>query len=215
MQTIAFFRSPVTSKFGAPKQSGLASSLRGRIEFVPEWRNVDALRGIDGFDYLWLLWGFSANGHVSSSPVVRPPVLGGNERVGVFASRSPFRPNPVGLSSVRLVSVDWNRVELVVAGADLIDRTPIYDIKPYLPYTDSHPEARSGFSRPVRRLDVVVPPQVAARFTADELSALRELLALDPRPRYHDDAERVYGMPFRDVDVHFRVSDGTVVIVSL
>lgn len=215
MQTIAFFRSPVTSRFGAPKQSGLAASLSGRIEFVPKYRNIDALRGIDGFDYLWLLWGFSANDHVSTSPMVRPPVLGGNERVGVFASRSPYRPNPIGLSSVRLVSVDRRRVELIVAGADLIDRTPIYDIKPYLPYTDSHADARCGFSRPVRRLQVVIPPEIAAHFAACELEALHEVLALDPRPQYHDDSERIYGMPFCDVDVHFRVSGDTVTVVSL
>ena len=209
IEPIAYFRSPFATKFGIPKQSGLADSLRGTIEFVPKYRNADALRGIDGFDFLWLIWEFSANRHEARKPVVRPPRLGGNEKMGVFATRSPFRPNRLGLSSVRIADVDLNASDgpvIHVLGADLMDGTPIYDIKPYVTYADSHPEARSGFvdSRATRRLNVIITDKLAAPFSADELSALRKVLELDPRPQYHSNPEKVYGMAFAGKDVRFR-----------
>jgi tRNA-Thr(GGU) m(6)t(6)A37 methyltransferase TsaA len=211
IQPIAHFHSPFTSKFGIPKQSGLVAELPGTIVFVPSQRNADALRGIDDFDYLWLIWEFSANKHGATSPVVRPPVLGGNVRVGVFASRSPFRPNPLGLSSVRLDRVEWEGADgpvIHVTGADLMDGTPIYDIKPYVVYADSHPEARSGFvdHHPIQRLEVELPEGIEAFFDAQQLTALRKTLALDPRPHYHQDEQKVYGMPFGGHDIHFLVT---------
>ena len=217
---IAYFHSPLTSKFGIPRQSGVVSVLPGRIVFTPEYRHAEAVRGLQDFDYLWLIWEFSANTNSSASHLtVRPPRLGGNERVGVFASRSPFRPNGLGLSCVRIDKVDLSGSEapvIHVLGADLMDGTPIYDIKPYIAYTDAYPAARSGFvdQRSWQPLQVVIPDTVASQFAADELQALRELLAQDPRPRYHDDPNRQYGMPYAGRDVKFRVSDGTVTVVT-
>ena len=210
---IATFCSPFESKFGIPRQSGLAANLRGEIVFEPEYRNVDFLRGIEEFDFLWLLWEFSANRHQATSPVVRPPLLGGNERVGVFATRSPFRPNPVGLSSVRLDYVEWQSARgpvVHVLGADLMDGTPIFDIKPYIVYADSHPDARSGFVDNHRweRLSVEIPTEVACLFNADEIVALQQTLELDPRPHYHNSEKKVYGMPFAGYDIRFCVSGG-------
>lgn len=207
---IAHFESPFPSKFGIPKQSGLVSELRGRIVFVPEYRNRDALRGLEDFDYIWLIWEFSANKHKANSLVVRPPLLGGNTRMGVFATRSPFRPNNLGLSSVRIDSIELDTTRgpvINVLGADLMDGTPIYDIKPYIAYADCHTDVRSGFvdNTPIRRLNVVIPQPVAARLTPQQLSALRKTLELDPRPHYHDDATKTYGMPFYDMDIQFRV----------
>jgi len=249
---IAHFRSPLKSKFGIPRQSGLVSQLAGRIVFEPEYRHEEALRGLEDFDYLWLVWEFSANrwrggagarGREDSTEVqnqsqvisrtpeppchrppdktltVRPPRLGGNQRMGVFATRSPFRPNRLGLSCVRIDRIEQDAKlgpVIHVLGADLMDGTPIYDIKPYVTYADSHPEARSGFVDQTEwhELEVVIPQAIAAHFTPVELSALRGLLALDPRPRYHDDAGRIYGMPFDRWDVRFRVSGGTVTVVD-
>ena len=218
IQPIAYFRSPFKSKFGIPKQSGLVEELEGRIVFEPAYRHVDAFRGIEEFDYLWIIWEFSANPHQAKSLLVRPPVLGGNEKMGVFATRSPFRPNNIGLSSVRLDHVEWeseNGPVLCVRGADLMDGTPIYDIKPYIVYADSHPEARSGFvdRRNWEKLEVEIPKDVAIRFTEEQLVALRHTLELDPRPHYQDDPQRVYGMPFGEYDVKFRVV-GRVLIVE-
>lgn len=220
IKPIAHFRSPFTSKFGIPKQSGLVETLHGEIVFEPEYRNADYVRGLEGFDYLWLVWAFSANRHAATSPVVRPPVLGGNEKMGVFATRSPFRPNPLGLSSVRLDRVEQTEAQgpvVHVLGADLMDGTPIFDIKPYVVYADSHPEARSGFvdQRSWPRLEVCLPDEIAREFTPEEARQLREVLALDPRPHYHADAGKTYGMPFAGRDVHFRVSDGVLTVVSL
>ena len=219
MKPIAYFYSPFTSKFGIPKQAGLVESLEGEIVFEPAYRDADALRGLDGFDYIWLLWGFSANAHAANSMVVRPPLLGGNKRVGVFATRSPYRPNPIGLSSVRLVKIDFDRIDgpvIHVSGADLMDGTPIYDIKPYIVYADSHPEARSGFvdANPVKRLQVVISDDVARSFSSQEVKALHGVLALDPRPHYHNDPQKVYGMPFAGRDVHFRVDGSTCYVIS-
>ena len=215
---IAHFKSPFTSKFGVPKQSGLVEELRGEIVFEPQYRNVDYLRGLEEFDFLWLVWEFSANRHQANSPVVRPPAFGGNAKVGVFATRSPFRPNAIGLSSVKIECIEWesDRGPIIhVLGADLMDGTPIYDIKPYVVYADSHPEARSGFvdrhSWP--KLQVEIPEVVAAQYDATALEALRHTLELDPRPHYQSDPQKVYGMPFMGNDIHFRVSDDGVLTV--
>lgn len=220
IEPIAYFRSPFATKFGVPKQSGLVENLMGTIEFVPQYRNADALRGMEDFDYLWLIWEFSANRHAATSPVVRPPLLGGNRKVGVFASRSPFRPNRLGLSSVRIseIELDTTRGPLIhVLGADLMDGTPIYDIKPYVVYADSHPEARSGFvdKNAIRWLEVVVPDAVASRYSSDELAALRKVLSLDPRPHYQDNPEKVYGMMYAGKDVKFRVEGDVLTVVEV
>lgn len=219
LQPIAHFRSPFTSKFGIPKQSGLVEELRGEIVFESAFRNADYLRGIEEFDYLWLIWEFSANPHKAVSPVVRPPVLGGNERVGVFATRSPFRPNPLGLSSVKIESVEWESARgpiIHVLGADLMDGTPIFDIKPYIVYADSHADARSGFvdKRQWPKLQVVLPDELHEVFSEEQLKALRHTLELDPRPHYQNDPQKVYGMPFEGRDIHFRVSDGVLTVLS-
>ena len=219
IEPIAYFRSPMTSKFGIPRQSGVVSELPGRIVFEPAYRREEAVRGLEAFDYVWLIWEFSANRHEQQGLTVRPPRLGGNERVGVFASRSPFRPNSLGLSCVRIDKVELTGREapvIHVLGADLMDGTPIYDVKPYIAYTDAHPTARSGFvdQRAWQPLQVDIPESVACQFSADELIALRELLAQDPRPRYHDDPVRLYGMPYAGRDIKFRVADGTVMVVE-
>lgn len=224
IEPVAFFHSPLTSKFGIPRQSGLAKGLPGRVVFTPDFRREEAVRGLDGFDYLWLVWEFSATPAPAEGAAVgltvRPPRLGGNERVGVFASRSPFRPNRLGLSCVRIERVELTAHEgpvIHVLGADLMDGTPIYDVKPYVAYADAHPEARSGFvdDHAWQPLQVEIPASVAGRFTADELLALREVLAQDPRPRFHTDAQRLYGMPFAGRDVKFRVADGIVKVQSV
>lgn len=220
IQPIAYFRSPFRSKFGIPRQSGLVEGLRGTIEFTPAYRDREALRGLEDFDYVWLIWGFSENVDAPKHPTVRPPRLGGNEHVGVFATRSPFRPNNLGLSAVRIEQVVLDGPQapcVVVRGADLMDGTPIYDVKPYLPYVDSHPEARGGFtdSSEWKRLEVEIPVQLQLQFTAEQLEALTDTLALDPRPHYHHDPQRVYGMPFGRWDVRFRVADGVVYVTEL
>lgn len=219
IEAIAHFRSPFSSKFGIPKQSGLVESLKGEIVFVPKYRNRDSLRGLNEFDYIWLIWGFSANPHKATAPVVRPPVLGGNEKVGVFASRSPFRPNALGLSSVRVESVDMETADgpvVRVLGADLMDGTPIYDIKPYVAYADCHDNVRCGFvDRSVnRRLNVEIPADVAQLFDDNSLMSLRKVLELDPRPRYQHDSGKTYGMPFAGYDIHFRVDGDTLIVVD-
>jgi probable methyltransferase, YaeB/AF_0241 family len=218
IKPVAYFHSPLTSKFGIPRQSGLAQSLQGRIVFEREYRHAEAVRGLEQFDYLWLIWEFSANDE-GVGLTVRPPRLGGNERVGVFASRSPFRPNRLGLSCVRINKVEMSATEgpvIHVSGADLMDGTPIYDVKPYVAYADSHPEARSGFvdQHQWQPLCVEIPDDVVRLFSDDELQALREVLAQDPRPRFHDDPDRIYGMPFANRDVKFRVSDGTLFVIK-
>ena len=217
IQPIAYFRSPFKSKFGIPRQSGIVSELRGRIEFAADYRDAEALRGLDGYDYLWLIWGFSANVDAAKHPTVRPPLLGGNQRVGVWATRSPFRPNNLGLSSVRIARVDATVPCIEVLGADLMDGTPIYDIKPYLPYADSHADARGGFTdrQAWAQLQVQIPQHLASRLTPDNLQTLRQVLALDPRPHYHADDEREYGMPFMHYDVHFRVSGTVLQVLSI
>lgn len=215
---IAYFHSPFSSKFGIPKQSGLVEDLEGRIVFAPEYRNADYIRGLQGFDYIWLIWEFSDNRHPSKSPVVRPPVLGGNERVGVFATRSPFRPNALGLSSVRIQRIELDSASgpvIHVLGADLMDGTPIYDIKPYIVYADCHPEARSGFvdSRSWPKLEVVIPEEIVKNYQPERLSVLRKILELDPRPHYQNDPHRIYGMPFDGTDVRFFVENGVLTVI--
>ena len=214
IEPIAYFRSPLTSKFGVPRQSGIVSELRGRIEFVAKYRQVEALRGLETYDYLWLIWGFSENVNAQKHPTVRPPLLGGNQRVGVWASRSPFRPNNLGLSSVRIASIDMEHMTIEVLGGDLMDGTPIYDIKPYLPYADSHPEARGGFTdnHQWQQLEVVMPEELRQLFQSADLEVLRQTLALDPRPHYQQDASRQYGMPFMGYDIRFHVVDRTLFI---
>ena len=214
IEPIAYFRSPLTSKFGVPRQSGIVSELRGRIEFVAKYRQVEALRGLEAYDYLWLIWGFSENVNAQKHPTVRPPLLGGNQRVGVWASRSPFRPNNLGLSSVRIASIDMEYMTIEVLGGDLMDGTPIYDIKPYLPYSDSHPEARGGFTdnHQWQQLEVVMPEELHQLFQSADLEVLRQTLALDPRPHYQQDASRQYGMPFMGYDIRFHVVDRTLFI---
>ena len=247
---IAYFESPFSGKFGIPRQAGLAPDLRGRIVFEPPYRTADALRGLSGFDYLWLIWGFSGNyachqeeatsndsersdrgcrGGEGESPTafqatVRPPRLGGNERVGVFASRSPFRPNPLGLSSVRIESIDLDAKGpdgkplgpvINVLGADLMDGTPIFDIKPYVEYADSHPGVRSGFvdGTDWKPLEVVFPEDAGS--SGLDLLALEEVLSLDPRPRYHDSPDRVYTMTYCGREVSFKAGGGTLTVTGI
>ena len=219
IQPIAFFHSPMKSKFGIPRQSGLVSELTGRIVFEPEYRQMEAVRGLEDFDYLWLIWEFSGNSEAKKSLTVRPPRLGGNRRMGVFATRSPFRPNNLGLSCVRIDRIEEDPTlgpVIYVKGADLMDGTPIYDIKPYVTYADSHPEARSGFvdEKEWQELDVVIPEDIRAQFTTEELETLRKVLALDPRPRYQDDPERIYGMPFGAHDIRFKVVGRLLTVVG-
>lgn len=226
IQPIAYFESPLKSKFGIPRQSGLVEELTGRIVFEKAYRHQEAVRGLEDFDYLWLIWEFSGNHQSQSikfktqSLTVRPPRLGGNKRMGVFATRSPFRPNPLGLSCVKLDRVEDDPQSgpvIYVRGADLMDGTPIYDIKPYVAYADSHPEARSGFvdKKVWKPLLVEIPQTLSKHFTENELAGLKQVLSQDPRPRYHDDAERIYGMPFAGWDVRFRVADDVVTVVEV
>ena len=217
---IGYFHSPLKSKFGIPRQSGLVSELTGKIILEPPYRQAEAVRGLEDFDYLWLIWEFSANGHAADSLTVRPPRLGGNRRMGVFATRSPFRPNPLGLSCVRFDRVEYDAhlgPVIHVRGADLMDGTPIYDIKPYVAYADAHPEARSGFVDQTawQPLTVEIPEALAARVPGEMLEALKATLAQDPRPQYHDDADRVYGMPFLDFDVRFKVAETMLTVVDI
>ncbi len=211
MEIIAHIHNDLSTKFGAARQSGLTPSLRSHIVFTPAYRNADALRGLEGFSHIWLLWDFSEAHTQGWSPTVRPPRLGGNKRMGVWATRSPFRPNNIGLSSVRLVEIMWQSHEgpvLVVDGADLKDGTPILDIKPYLAYTDSHPLATSGFAGQALEeppLQVEISPLVASLLDAQQLAALREIMQADPRPQYHADPSRVYLITYAGRDFAFRV----------
>lgn len=227
IQPIAHFESPLKSKFGIPRQSGLVEELTGRIVFEKNFRQPEAVRGLESFDYLWLIWEFSEVKERRSKGVeeerrnltVRPPRLGGNKRIGVFASRSPFRPNPLGLSCVKIDKVEEDAKlgpVIYVRGADLMDATPIYDIKPYVTYADAHPEARSGFvdEKQWEPLHVEIPDKLAVRIPAQHLETLKATLAQDPRPAFHDDPERTYGMPYLNMDVRFRVKDGVLTVVD-
>ena len=219
---IAYIRTDFATKFGIPRQSGLVPSLTGRIVFEPPSRTPEAVRGIEGYSHLWLLWQFSANVRPgeSFSPTVRPPRLGGNVRMGVFATRSPFRPNNIGLSCVELGGVDYRDPEgpvLLVRGADLMDGTPILDIKPYATYSDCHPEARGGFTdtTAARTVRVECPDELLDRMPADKREALLGILEQDPRPSYQDDPERVYGFVFAGREIRFRVSDGVLTVAEI
>ena len=218
---IAHFHSPLTSKFGIPRQSGIADSLHGTIVFTPEYRNADALRGLEGFDFLWILWGFSENIHSAKHATVRPPRLGGNTRIGVFATRSPFRPNNIGLSSVRIADIQIATPDgpvIEVVGADLMDGTPIYDIKPYLPEFDSHPEAKAGFvnSNESQPLEVkFLRTADISRFTPTDVNTITQLLSQDPRPHYHSSPDRLYGMTYKGYDIRFRVEGGKVIVEKI
>lgn len=215
MQPIAHISSPFAEKFGVPRQAGLTPHVRARIVFEP-YITQDFVRGLETFSHIWLIWGFHClptSGEVR--PTVRPPRLGGNTRVGVFATRSPFRPNPIGISAVRLLSVEKGPA-LLIAGADLTDGSPIYDIKPYLPYADSIPDARAGYADTVpRQLLRVEIPEDTTPLPRDYAAALREVLAHDPRPAYQDDPDRVYHIILRPCEIDFTVSDGTARVISI
>ena len=219
IKTIARLRCDLPDKFGLPRQSGIVEALEGRIVFEPEYRNPDALRGIEGFSHLWLIWQFSEAVRGGFSPTVRPPRLGGNTRMGVFATRSPFRPNALGLSCVRLLAVESDPElgpVLRVGGADLMDGTPIYDIKPYLPYADCKTGARAGFAPdPGATLTVVFAPGTEEKIPAEKREALRGVLANDPRPRYQNDPERMYGLSFAGRNVKFRVADQVLTVEEI
>lgn len=220
MHVIAHIRNDFQEKFGIPRQSGVVETALSEIVFEPAYRSLEALRGLEGFSHIWLIWGFSASADKGWSPTVRPPRLGGNARVGVFASRSPFRPNPLGLSAVRLQDVVSQSSEgplLRVSGADLLHGTPIFDIKPYLPYADCIPQATGGFAgaKPEPRLEVSATPEVLHGFSAGKWGTLREVLALDPRPSYQDDPERVYGFRFAGREVRFRVRGTVLEVLSI
>jgi tRNA (Thr-GGU) A37 N-methylase len=242
IRPIAHIRTAFAEKFGVPRQSGLAKQLRGRIVFEKEFRNPDALRGLEGFSHLWIIWEFSANRKVCSQkstegmlaqpiseetigkcnwqPTVRPPRLGGNTQMGVFATRSPFRPNPLGLSCVKIAGIELNTPEgpvVEVAGADLMDGTPVYDIKPYVTYSDSIPEAYGGFSEKVKdyRLDVVIPEDELKRVPECQQKLLYEILEQDPRPSYQEDLQRVYGMEYAGMEIKFTAAEGVLTVKSI
>jgi tRNA-Thr(GGU) m(6)t(6)A37 methyltransferase TsaA len=220
MKVIAHIHTDFPTKFGIPRQSGIIASLQGRIVFEPEYRVAEAVRGLEDFSYIWLLWEFSKAVRDTWSPTVRPPRLGGNVRKGVFATRSPFRPNPIGLSSVRLEKVDIDPKlgpVLYVSGIDLMDGTPIYDIKPYIAYTDSHPDAVSGFaSTPAEYLlEVDFAEDLLQKVPESQRESLIEVLAHDPRPQYQNDPERVYGIAFGDMDVKFKVEGCLLTVLQI
>lgn len=214
LKPVAFYKGPFGSKFGIPRQSALVEGVEGRIVFTPEYRVREALRGIEGFSHLWLLWGFSANKEAKGEwqPTVRPPRLGGNTAMGVWATRSPYRPNPIGLSCVKLLRVE--KLELVVGGADLMDGTPIFDIKPYVAYADCIPDAVSGFAAeaPGKKLDVFIPEELP--LNEAQRKVLEEVLALDPRPAYQEKPEKEYVMPFEGGEVVFRVAGGLLSVTE-
>lgn len=218
LKIIARIHTDFSSKFGVPRQSGLVDSLEGIVVFEEAYRNADSLRGLEGFSHVWLVWGFSECARDLWSPTVRPPRLGGERRMGVFATRSPFRPNPIGLSSVRLLGMESREglgTVLVVSGIDMMDGTPVYDVKPYLPYTDCHADAVGGFadSRPEPPLAVTFPESLLALVPESKRSSLFAALAADPRPRYQDDPAREYGFGFAGLNVKFRV-EGTALAVT-
>lgn len=219
MKPIAYIYTDLPEKFGVPRQSGLVKELTGYLIFEPEYRTMDAVKGLEGFNYIWLLWEFQGVKRETFSATVRPPRLGGNTHVGVFATRSPFRPNPIGLSSVRLLRVDETAdgPVLHVSGIDMRNRTPIYDIKPYLPYTDCHPDATDGFAGAVREYSLMVdfPEALLTVIPEQKRASLTELLAQDPRPSYHLDEHREYGLSYAGYALRFTVADGVLTVVSV
>lgn len=220
LKRIARIRSDFPTKFGIPRQSGLVPELRAKIVFEPEYRRREALEGLEGYSHIWLIWEFSEAVREGWSATVRPPRLGGNTRRGVFATRSPFRPNALGLSCVEFAAISEEPGEgmvLWVSGADLMDGTPIYDIKPYLPFADAYPQARAGFAGEVENyhLEVDFPRSLQSAFSGEQVQALIKLLAADPRPAYQRDPERIYGMPFAGKDIRFRVADGRLTVQEI
>lgn len=220
MDVIAVMHSDFPTKFGIPRQSGLAEALQSTIVFEPPYRNPEALRGIEGFSHLWILWQFSQAVRQDWSPTVRPPRLGGNTRMGVFATRSPFRPNAIGLSCVRLLSVEHTQdmgTVLHIGGADLMDGTPILDIKPYIPYCDAHPEAMGGFTQDAGDylLEVDFPENLKQRLPAEKQEAICQVLSHDPRPSYQKDSDRIYGLSFAGFDIRFTVKDKVLTVVDV
>lgn len=220
LHTIARIHNDYNSKFGIPRQSGLVNELRSTIVFEPEYRQAEALRGLEDFTHIWLIWGFSENIRANWSPTVRPPRLGGNMRMGVFATRSSFRPNAIGLSSVRLLEIaahpSYGHV-LQVAGADLMNHTPIYDIKPYIATTDCHPEASKGFTQLNNNytLPVEIPDTLQERLSSEKMDTLRAILSQDPRPAYHHNEKRIYGFSFAEHEVKFQVIDGKIIVTHI
>lgn len=214
IEPVAYFHSPLREKFGIPRQAGLAPGLKGEVRFVHPFDAPEAVRGLEGFEYCWLIWGFSLNSGPAQHLTVRPPRLGGNERVGVFASRSPFRPNGIGLSCVRIEEVGEG--VLVVSGADLADGTPVYDVKPYVEYADSRPGAKSGFVGETvwDELKVNLPESLKQSMLPEQAQALVQILSQDPRPQYQDDPERIYGLDFDGQNIRFKVADGQVFVLS-
>lgn len=217
---IARIRTDFPTKFGIPRQSGLVKELQGRIVFEPEYRNPEAVRGLEDFSHVWLIWEFSESKRDGWSPTVRPPKLGGNIRKGVFATRSPFRPNPIGLSAVKLEKVEIHPElgpVLHVSGADLMDGTPIYDIKPYIPYADCIPDAKGGFTRETDNslLEVIFPENLLEIIPFEKQKAVMQILAFDPRPSYQEDDERIYGLEFAGFDVRFRVKGRVINVVEV
>ena len=220
MEPIARIHSAFGSKFGVPRQSGLVEALSATVVFEPQFRNPDALRGLEGFSHIWLIWVFDQSIRQGWSPTVRPPRLGGNARMGVFATRSPFRPNPIGLSPVELEAIEHTAhsgTVLRIRGADLVDGTPILDLKPYLPYADAHPEAAGGFTDGYQgyRLEVNFPPELLAAVPLENREALQGVLAQDPRPSYQADPQRVYGMAFGGQNIRFTVAEGVLTVVAV
>lgn len=220
MKIIARIHTDFKSKFGIPRQSGVVEELEGEIVFEPEFRNADAVRGLDEWSHIWLIWQFSENLRSDWSPTVRPPRLGGNTHVGVFATRSPFRPNAIGLSAVKLKSIELDEKRgpiLHVSGADLMDGTPIFDIKPYLPYADIIPQATGGFTDKTefKTLDVVIPDEIEKKIPSGKINALRGVLQNDPRPHYHNDPERIYGFEFAGMEIHFKVCENTLTVIDM
>lgn len=220
MRPIAHICSNFPTKFGIPRQSGIVTSLKSTIVFEPEFRNPEALRGLEEFSHIWLIWEFSQSSRSSWSATVRPPRLGGNERKGVFATRSPFRPNPIGLSCVRLDSIEWDTPQgaiLHVSGADLMDKTPIYDIKPYIPYADCHPDAAGSFAQQHKDdvLSVKIPDHWMAVIPKEHRDAVIGILEQDPRPAYHHDEDRIYGFPYAGMEIKFQVHGNTAEICKI
>lgn len=220
MKKIATIKSDFPTKFGIPRQSGIAKSLLAKIVFEPDFRDPEALRGLEDTSHIWLIWEFSEAKCSKFSPTVRPPRLGGNKRLGVFATRSPFRPNPIGLSCVEIIEIKLHTSEgptIIVGGADLMDGTPIYDIKPYIPYADSFPNARCGFveNSEMKRLTVEIPENLSKHFPKEKINALTEILAEDPRPRYQEDPDRRYGFGFAGHEIEFTVSNGILRVCNI
>ena len=220
IRPIAQIRSDFAEKFGIPRQSGLVESLEARVVFAPEFRNPDALRGIEGFSHLWLIWHFDRIEDGKFSPTVAPPKLGGKTRVGVFATRSPFRPNPIGLSALKLDSIEYHKTYgpvLHVSGVDMLDGTPVYDIKPYLPYADSYPDATDGFAGRVRgnRIAVSIPEEMLIKIEEKERDTIKQLLSQDPRTAYLQDAERIWGLSYQQYNIRFRVENETAYVLDV